>query len=113
MKFESGSIETIAEEYSRVGDPKHTALHLDHIPVIDEDLKHVDYVSDISRAIVAGFFSVMVDGSRLDLRKNIEAVGRIVEIAHSHDIPVEAELGAVMGHERGGHPGLRRAVYLR
>jgi fructose/tagatose bisphosphate aldolase len=46
----------------------------------------------------------MIDGSRLPLIKNIRETGKIVKIAHEADVPVEAELGAVMGHEAGPLP---------
>lgn len=104
VKFSSGSPEEIAKEYRRVGNEKFTSLHLDHIPVIDEDLLKVDYISDISRALDAGYSSVMIDGSRLNLNDNIKAVREVVEMAHKVDVPVEAELGAVMGHESKGIP---------
>lgn len=104
IKFSSGSPEKIAREYRRVGNPEYTSLHLDHIPVIDEDQLKVDYLSDISRALDSGYSSVMIDGSRLGLNENIKAVREVVEMAHKVNVPVEAELGAVMGHEEGGLP---------
>lgn len=104
VKFKSGSIETVANEYSRVGDTGVTSLHLDHVPVIDEDGLRVDYLLDINRALEAGYSSVMIDGSRLSLEANIKAVNEIVESAHSKNVAVEAELGAVMGHEAGPLP---------
>ena len=104
VKFEAHSIEAIAEEYRRVGDRRHTRLHLDHVPVIDEDNLRVDFVDDISRALAAGYESVMVDGSRLGLSENIAATRRIVDLAHKHGVAVEGELGAVMGHEAGPLP---------
>ena len=97
--FESGSLENIAEEYAKYAVPGRTLLHLDHVPVIDEDHLEVDYISLIKRAINAGYQSVMVDGSRLDLAGNIAATRAVADIAHAAGIPVEAELGAVMGHE--------------
>ena len=98
-KFESESLENIAEEYAKYAVPGHTLLHLDHVPVIDEDHKEVDYIPIIKRAIAAGYGSVMVDASRLDLAGNIAATRAVADIAHAAGIPVEAELGAVMGHE--------------
>ena len=64
-KFEAQSPEAVAEEYFRYYDPKYTLLHLDHVPVIDEDHKRVDYMPILERAAKAGYQSVMVDGSRL------------------------------------------------
>ena len=98
-KFESVSLEHNAEEYAKYAVPGHTLLHLDHVPVIDEDHLEVDYVPIIKRAIAAGYGSVMVDASRLDLEGNIAATRAVADIAHAAGIPVEAELGAVMGHE--------------
>lgn len=98
-KFEAVSLENIAEEYAKYAVPGHTLLHLDHVPVIDEDHLKVDYIDLIKRAIRAGYQSVMVDGSRLDLAGNIAATKAVADIAHAAGIPVEAELGAVMGHE--------------
>ena len=104
VKFEARSIEAIAEEYRRVGDPRHTRLHLDHVPVIDEDNLQVDFVGNISRALAAGYESVMVDGSGLSLAENIAATKQIVDLAHARGVMVEGELGAVMGHESGPLP---------
>ena len=98
-KFEAGSLENIANEYAKYAVEGHTLLHLDHVPVIDEDHKEVDYMALIRRAIVAGYGSVMVDGSRLSLEGNIKCTREVADVAHAAGIPVEAELGAVMGHE--------------
>jgi len=104
LKFESGSMQAIRSEYARVQDRGHTRLHLDHIPVVDEDGQHVDYLKDIREAIDLGFESVMVDGSRLPLAENIQATAKVAALAHAHGIPVEGELGAVLGHEAGPMP---------
>ena len=98
-KFESESLERIAEEYGKYAAAGHTLLHLDHVPVIDEDHLAVDYLPIIRRAIAAGYQSVMVDASRLDLAGNIAATRAVADVAHAAGLPVEAELGAVMGHE--------------
>ena len=98
-KFESESLERVAEEYEKYKVDGHTLLHLDHVPVIDEDHLEVDYLPIIERAIRAGYQSVMVDASRLSLEGNIAATKSVCDVAHAAGIPVEAELGAVMGHE--------------
>lgn len=103
-KFESGSLEAIRDEYQRAKDLNHTRLHLDHVPVIDEDDLEVDYQEIIDRAVRAGYDSVMVDGSRLPLDGNIDCTKAVVEIAHAAGVPVEAELGAILGHEAGPLP---------
>ena len=104
MKFESGSIKAIFDEYEKLKESKVTRIHLDHIPVIDEDNFRVDFKKDISEAIELGYDSVMVDGSRLSLEGNILCTKEIVDLAHQANVPVEAELGAVMGHEKGPLP---------
>ncbi len=103
-KFEAKSLEAVRDMYERFKDEGFMRLHLDHVPVIDEDDKEVDYVRIIERAIKAGYQSVMVDGSRLDLAGNIKATKRIVAIAHEQGLAVEAELGSVLGHEAGPLP---------
>lgn len=103
-KFGSRSLEAVAEEFRRWADLNHVRLHLDHIPVIDEDHREVDYLPIFRRAIAAGYHSVMIDGSRLALEENIQATRQAVELAHQAGIPCEAELGAVLGHEEGPLP---------
>ncbi|MGI6087661.1 MAG: class II fructose-bisphosphate aldolase [Kiritimatiellia bacterium] len=104
MKFQAGSIEAVRDEYARTGDPRHTRLHLDHVPVIDEDRQQVDYLADIRRAIQAGYHSVMLDASRLPLAENIACTKQVVALAHAAGVAVEAELGSIMGHEDGPLP---------
>lgn len=101
-KFESRSLEAVAEEYFRHQDPKHTLLHLDHVPAIDEDGLKVDTLPIIERALKAGYQSVMIDGSRLPLHENIAITKEVSLVAHAYGAAVEAELGAVTGHESGG-----------
>jgi ketose-bisphosphate aldolase len=103
-KFETGSLEALREVYGEHALSRHTRLHLDHVPVIDEDNREVDYLSIIARALKAGYESVMVDGSRLPLDENVACTKRVVELAHAAGVPVEGELGAVMGHEDGPLP---------
>ena len=77
-KFCSKSLEAVAEEYFKYCDPTYTLLHLDHVPVIDEDHVRVDYMPILERAVKAGFQSCMVDGSRLPLEENIASVAGTV-----------------------------------
>jgi fructose-bisphosphate aldolase, class II len=104
MKFESGSMKSIRDEYEKLKDLRFTRLHLDHVPVIDEDEQMTDYEQIISEAINLGYDSVMIDGSRLALEDNIEKSHKIALLAHKAGIPIESELGAVMGHEQGPLP---------
>ncbi len=103
-KFAAKGPEYVAEAYFQHENPAHVRLHLDHVPVIDEDDLRVDYVPVIARAIELGYHSVMVDGSRLPLDENIAATRQVAELAHQSGVPCEAELGAVLGHEAGPLP---------
>jgi ketose-bisphosphate aldolase len=100
-KFSAKNLEAVAEEYRKFEKNGYTLLGLDHVPAIDEDLKKVDYISIIRRAIDAGYQSVMIDGSRLDLAGNIAATKEVAELVHKQGLACEGELGAVMGHESG------------
>jgi len=103
-KFGAGGLRPVRDEYEKVKDERFTRLHLDHVPVLDEDGLCVDFEPIIAEALRLGYESVMVDGSRLALEGNIAATARVVEMAHSSGAAVEAELGAVLGHEAGPLP---------
>lgn len=63
---------------------------------------HLDHGSSFeacAQAIHAGFSSVMIDGSHLPLEENIVVTKKVVELAHLHNISVEAELGRIGGEE--------------
>ncbi len=104
IKFGAQGPAAVMEEFQRWNDPDHVRIHLDHVPVIDEDGQRVDYLTIMREAIDLGYQSVMVDGSRLDLERNVEATAQAVELAHAAGVPCEAELGAVLGHEAGPLP---------
>lgn len=104
VKFAAGGPREIFDTYQQVKDERFTRLHMDHVPVIDEDQRRVDFVADLGLAISLGYDSIMVDASRLPLDENIEATKTIVDMAHAQGIAVEGELGAVMGHESGPMP---------
>jgi len=103
-KFGAKSFKKVAEEYFSLANRKFSRLHLDHIPVIDEDGKQVNWEDLIKECLDLNYDSVMIDGSRLTLEENIRATRRVVELAHEKGVPVEAELGAVLGHEAGPLP---------
>jgi len=103
-KFEAKSLRAIRDEYEKVKNERFIRLHLDHVPVIDEDGLRVDFESIIAEAIDLGYESVMVDGSRLELDENIAATARVAQMAHKAGIAAEGELGAVLGHEAGPLP---------
>ena len=104
IKFEARSPAAVMEEFLKWNEPDYIRIHLDHVPVIDEDGQRVDVLPIIQEAIELGYQSVMVDGSRLSLEENIAVTRQVVELAHETGIPCEAELGAVLGHEAGPLP---------
>jgi ketose-bisphosphate aldolase len=104
FKFEAQGPAAVIQEFMKWNQPDYVRIHLDHVPVIDEDNLEVDYLPTIRQAIELGYQSVMVDGSRLDLDGNIAATRQVVEMAHQAGVACEAELGAVMGHEAGPLP---------
>jgi ketose-bisphosphate aldolase len=102
-RFEAESYAAVAWEYERQADSAHVRLHQDHVPVIDEEQRPVEWRPLIREALDLGYDSVMLDGSRLPLEENIAATRSVVEMAHPK-AAVEAELGAVLGHEPGPLP---------
>lgn len=103
-KFEAKGLGPVMDEFQNWQKPDHVRLHMDHVPIIDEDHQRVDYMPIFREAIRLGYHSVMIDGSRLSLEENIKAVREVAELAHAGGIPCEAELGAVLGHEAGPMP---------
>ena len=102
-RFGAQSYAAVKREYERRADPAHLRLHQDHVPVIDEEGRAVDWRPPIEEALALGYDSVMIDGSRLPLDENIAATRAVVGMAHP-DIAVEGELGSVLGHEPGPLP---------
>lgn len=66
------------------------ALHLDH-----------GSYEGAKKALEAGFTSIMFDGSSLPIDENIEKTKEIVELCHSKNVSVEAEVGGIGGEEDG------------
>lgn len=62
-------------------------------------LDHGKSFADVKACVDAGFTSIMVDASHLDFEGNIREVQKTVEYCHFYRVPVEAELGAIMGKE--------------
>ena len=65
------------------------ALHLDHGTSIESCMK----------AIRAGFTSVMIDASHDSFEENLAKTKAVVNLVHSINVGVEAELGRLMGIE--------------
>lgn len=65
------------------------ALHLDHC----------ESYEGVADAIAAGYFSVMIDASKLPYEENISVTQKVVAKARPLGITVESELGTVGGKE--------------
>jgi len=72
------------------------ALHLDH---------GTDYHQNI-KCLRAGFTSLMYDGSKLPFNENVKMTKKVVEMAHTCGIPVEAELGQIGKMGDSDEPGV-------
>lgn len=72
------------------------------VPVVTH-LDHSVSLEEIRQAIDLGFTSVMYDGSKLDLDRNIAETARAAEAAHAAGVSCEGEIGFV-GYAEGA-PG--------
>ncbi|MDU2829299.1 MAG: class II fructose-1,6-bisphosphate aldolase [Anaerococcus sp.] len=66
------------------------ALHLDH-----------GTYEGAKKALDAGFTSIMFDGSHFPIEENIEKTKGLVELCHSKNVSIEAEVGGIGGEEDG------------
>lgn len=103
-KFGAGSFSAVYEEFKKYENRNHVRLHQDHVPVVDEESRKVDWKPFIEESLRLGYDSVMIDASRLDFAENIEVTKEVVSMARAKNVAVEAELGAVLGHEKGPLP---------
>ena len=69
--------------------PIPVAIHLDHGKSIEVCVAAMD----------AGYTSVMIDGSHLPMKENIELTREVVKLAHPRGVTVEGELGVLAGVE--------------
>ncbi len=87
QRMAQACVETMKQNGKRIP----MALNLDHGMAFEECKSCVD----------SGFSSVMIDGSALPYKKNIELTSKVVEYAHKYDVSVEGELGVLSGVEDG------------
>ena len=80
-----GIVKILSQKYAHIP----VALHLDHGTTFESCKAAVD----------AGFTSVMIDASHHPFEENLEETSKVVEMAHSRGVSVEAELGRLMGIE--------------
>lgn len=63
---------------------------------------HLDHGTDFEQVMLCirhGFTSVMIDGSKYELKENINITKKVIEVAHAVGVSVEAELGKIGGTE--------------
>lgn len=63
---------------------------------------HLDHGRDLDSCVAAiegGYTSVMIDGSSLPFKENIELTREVVKYAHARGVSVEGELGVLAGVE--------------
>jgi len=65
------------------------SLHLDHCPSFEI----------VIQCIRNGYNSVMIDGSHLPYKENVDLVKKVTEIAHAAGVAVEGEIGRIGGTE--------------
>jgi fructose-bisphosphate aldolase class II len=85
QRMAQACVETMEQNGKRVP----MALNLDHGLTYEDCKSCVD----------SGFSSVMIDGSALPYKKNIELTSKVVEYAHKYNVSVEGELGVLSGVE--------------
>lgn len=72
------------------------------------NLDHCKTYEGCIRAIQWGATSVMIDGSELPMAENIALTKQVVEVAHSCNVSVEAEIGHVGGR---GDDAVKEDIY--
>lgn len=61
------------------------------------NLDHGKSLESVKYAITCGYSSVHIDCSKMDLAANVDLTKQIVDVAHSHGVSVEGELGYIGG----------------
>ena len=84
----AGNIAAAVKRYAE-NSPIPVALHLDHGKSVEA----------CKAAIDSGYTSVMIDGSHLPFKDNIELTREVAKIAHAAGVTVEGELGVLAGVE--------------
>ncbi len=88
LKYGGFELASLALSFARKV-PVPVAVHLDHGPSFELARECVNF----------GFPSVMIDGSALPFSRNVALTRRVVAVARSKNVSVEAELGQLKGRE--------------
>jgi fructose-bisphosphate aldolase class II len=76
-------------------------------------LDHGDSFELCKSVIDGGFTSVMIDGSHLTFKENMELTKKVVEYAHDKGVTVEGELGRLAGIEDAVNVSAEDAAFTR
>lgn len=91
---------TVVKQYGAVSLVTMAKLLVDRNPTqVGLHLDHGTDLAMIQECIAAGFSSVMIDASHKPFDENISQTKEIVQLAHAHNVAVEAEIGIVAGVE--------------
>ncbi|MEI6157198.1 MAG: class II fructose-bisphosphate aldolase, partial [Atribacterota bacterium] len=83
--------------------PPEVAMALVDVMVRKSDLPmimHLDHCTSVElaeRCLKGGYSSIMIDGSSLPYEKNVEMTRSVVQMARWFGVPVEGELGVILG----------------
>lgn len=106
-------LEIHPDEIAYLGDSFVAAVrdyaHKSKIPVVIH-LDHGASLADVVRGIYNGYTSVMIDASSQTFEDNVAITKKIVEIAHSVNVSVEAELGTI-GNNGSSEGGANTIIY--
>lgn len=98
IDFQNCSLEEKRIGAKNIGDAvRRYAAEVD-IPVV----LHLDHGNDFEACVAAidgGYTSVMIDGSSLPYKDNVELTREVVKYAHARGVSVEGELGVIAGVE--------------
>lgn len=101
LQFGTGALRFVG--YAQLIEMARTAARSAGVPVAVH-LDHAKSIAELEEAARLGVTSAMIDGSSLQFQENIDMVRRAVEVGHSYDIPIEAELGRLSGSEDAARP---------
>lgn len=74
-------------------------------------LDHGDSIATVMGAIRDGFGSVMIDGSRFSLQRNIDVTSEVAHYAHMAGMAVEGELGTIGDTGEDVEGGMTEVAY--
>lgn len=89
--IEYAGLETIYDIVRDVSEKANVSifLHLDHGKSFEV----------VEKCILAGYKSVMIDGSKMSFADNVALTKKVVDFAHTRNVWVEGEIGSIQGKE--------------